>query len=90
MKLIKKARHLDDDDCKRVRYVFALESMDRVTDVYETARQLQEWGEIAPYGCNCRICCADGDCCGRFVLSGMKAVLAGDRLVILQRFYQNI
>ena len=89
MELINRAEH-SEDGRKRVRYVFATGGTCDVGGAYMMTRQLQENGKIAPYGCDCRICRNDGDCCGRFTLSSMKSVLAGDRLIVLQRFYRNL
>ena len=89
MELINRAEH-SGDGVKRVRYVFAIGGTRSAGGAYTMTRQLQENGEIASYGCDCRICRTDGDCCGRFTLSSMKSVLAGNRLIVLQRFYRNL
>lgn len=97
METVTRAMRFDDDkcgeECKRVRYVFNLSASEQsalLQDAAGTIRRMQSDGFIAPYGCDCRTCQSDGDCCGRFTLSSMKSVLAGNRLIVLQRFYRNI
>lgn len=83
----------DEDETHRVSFRVRLNARDRkqaLRSQYTTRMLLQDAGYIREYGCNCRHCRNDWDCCGNLFPSYVEIKPAKRGIKVTQHYLRNV